>query len=982
MFKSGEGHDEVEDEVEETMSPVNKELNKKEKRKSGKFKIFGDKEKVLKDALKNSEEVNSRVYTMVKQSILISKHSRELFDEYDNFKILFRTTKKKKGKKDEDKNKEESKEESKELEMRDFNGHIFTDIRKICFISDEDYLKSMGGEFQLAMGAGKGSNFIMKTNDNKYILKSITKEESDECRLFMKEFANYFQSNLNTLILPILGHHKINFTFKEINFIVMENLFVTKPDESYDLKGSSVGRNANEKEKEKKQFKDIDLFDNGKIFQIGKSNSIEIIEQIRKDVEFLSSFSIMDYSLLIGITKVNKQEEEIKNEDEFNEKEVLQKLENSRKFIKIYNEDGTELYHIAIIDYFTKWGLKKIAAQNLKGISNDKSGLSTVDPKAYAKRFMAFIPIMSRSSRFSLFERKKPNETSNRNSFDERSLQPQASSFSMKDLDKKDKPIKFGVLLKDGGFQKKSWDKRYFVLYSDGVLEYYKNVPLPKDPTQLADIKQGEFKGSLNVTECTIRSGKARAKKDSVLELDTLERIFYLGFDTTIEMISWESAMRQIGFKMDSKKKPGEKKKRPTRSATKIIREKKERILFKEEDPELIEMREENSNLKIELKKLKNEMEGFQEELKILQEKLKINEEENELKSNENTNLIKKINEKEEEMKEKKNEILNFENEIKNNEEELKDLKEKKEKKIKELKEKVNQLQNQLMEASTNQDSKEETLKQFEEYQKREIEFEEKLTKEKENNDILEKDLNGTKKEILKLQEDYQKLLQEKKILQEENEQYSILKAFYEKTKKELDENKDKNVTLKRKVTSLEDENAELEQKNENLQNQINRLTGKVNITPKKELITSPNSNPIQKQSSTSSIESTSIIGGNNIFKLIDQIKNNDKKLKEIDLNNKSVSDDDLERISKAMKNNTIVKKLDFSNNFNLTGLTIEHVCEMMLENKTLEELIFDNCPLKLTAVEKLISTLEKNHTLIQMSCGSNETNEHIDQEL
>jgi hypothetical protein len=42
------------------------------------------------------------------------------------------------------------------------------------------------------------------------------------------------------------------------------------------------------------------------------------VEQIRSDVEFLASYSIMDYSLLIGITKVTEDE---KNEQDFNEKE-------------------------------------------------------------------------------------------------------------------------------------------------------------------------------------------------------------------------------------------------------------------------------------------------------------------------------------------------------------------------------------------------------------------------------------------------------------------------------------------------------------------------------------------------------------------------------------------------------------------------------------------------------------------------------------
>jgi hypothetical protein len=220
------------------------------------MKIFlGDKEKLFKDAQKHSDELNSRIRHLVKHSILISKNSEELYDEFDSFKIVFKHNKKKK-KKDEEKKKEDKEEKKKlkkekkkeeekddskeELVMTDYNGKTFANIRKISFITDEEYLKSIGGkDFELHLGMGKGSNFFMKTHDNKYIIKSISKEESDECRIFIEDFCQYFEKNLNTLILPIFGSHKIDFSFKELNLIVMENLFVNKPDESYDLKGSS-----------------------------------------------------------------------------------------------------------------------------------------------------------------------------------------------------------------------------------------------------------------------------------------------------------------------------------------------------------------------------------------------------------------------------------------------------------------------------------------------------------------------------------------------------------------------------------------------------------------------------------------------------------------------------------------------------------------------------------------------------------------------
>jgi hypothetical protein len=288
-------------------------------------------------------------------------------------------------------------------------------------------------------------------------------------------------------------------------------------------------------------------------------------------------------------------------------------------------------------------------------------------------------------------------------------------------------------------------------------------------------------------------------------------------------------------------------------------------------------------------------------------------------------------------------------------------------------------LQNSLMEASmTKEDAKESTLKQFEEYQERETESLEKLAKEKEMNEILEKELTATKKAFLSLQEEYQTTLNEKKALQEEKEQNSSLLAFYEKAKKEIAELKDRNVTLKTKVTSLENENAELEQKNENLQK--NRSNVSTSSSGDGETLKKENSftNTIPSKLS-SSIDTTPLNSQTSLWKIIDQMKNNDPKLTDVSLVDRNITDDDMKRIAVAMEKNTKVKRLDFSNNSKLTGSTIDSIAHMMGVNKTLEELIFDNCPIKKDGIQRLIAALQKNHSLIQMSCGLFETDEDID---
>jgi myosin heavy subunit len=288
-----------------------------------------------------------------------------------------------------------------------------------------------------------------------------------------------------------------------------------------------------------------------------------------------------------------------------------------------------------------------------------------------------------------------------------------------------------------------------------------------------------------------------------------------------------------------------------------------------------------------------------------------------------------------------------------------------------------------MEDSMTKEDAKENTLKQFEEYQERETESLEKLAKEKEMNEILEKELNTTKKAFLSLQEEFQNILKEKKALQEEKEQNSSLFAFYEKAKKEIAELKDKNVTLKTKVTSLENENAQLEQKNENLSK--NRP---VVSTSGSSSFSVGNESQLKKENSftntipsklSSSIDTTPLNSQTSLWKIIDQMKNNDAKLTDVSLIDRNITDDDLKRIAVAMEKNTKVKRLDLSNNSKLTGSTIDSIAHMMGMNKTLEELIFDNCPIKKDGVQRLIAALQKNHTLIQMSCGLFETNEDID---
>ena len=71
----------------------------------------------------------------------------------------------------------------------------------------------------------------------------------------------------------------------------------------YDLKGSTVDRDASEKEKQKKEptLKDNDFVKDGVKMTIGEEAKEKLLETLNADVGFLTKNEIMDYSLLLGI---------------------------------------------------------------------------------------------------------------------------------------------------------------------------------------------------------------------------------------------------------------------------------------------------------------------------------------------------------------------------------------------------------------------------------------------------------------------------------------------------------------------------------------------------------------------------------------------------------------------------------------------------------------------------------------------------------
>eukprot|EP00479_Gromia_sphaerica_P000397 TRINITY_DN1043_c0_g1_i1.p1 TRINITY_DN1043_c0_g1~~TRINITY_DN1043_c0_g1_i1.p1 ORF type:complete len:113 (+),score=15.65 TRINITY_DN1043_c0_g1_i1:79-417(+) len=104
-------------------------------------------------------------------------------------------------------------------------------------------------------------------------------------------------SNPHTLLPRFFGSYRILMDDGSgCYLVVMNNVFNTslEVNKIFDLKGSTVGREASDEEKTNgKLFKDLDFSTN---IYLGKTTKAKLEEQLNRDCEFLEKSEIMDYS--------------------------------------------------------------------------------------------------------------------------------------------------------------------------------------------------------------------------------------------------------------------------------------------------------------------------------------------------------------------------------------------------------------------------------------------------------------------------------------------------------------------------------------------------------------------------------------------------------------------------------------------------------------------------------------------------------------
>ncbi|KAK5581389.1 hypothetical protein RB653_001421 [Dictyostelium firmibasis] len=328
--------------------------------------------------------------------------------------------------------------------FKDYCPNIFAKIRSLNNITPSDYLKSFDSSLffenlsNQKFSEGKSGSFMCFSPDNKFLIKTITRQESVLLKKKINNFYNYLVKNNHSFLLRFYGCHKISMPNDHTIYLaIMSNVFGTIPQgikirERYDLKGSKVNRGGNDP-----LFKgdglglDLDFVNYRKFLNLPEGFSQPIIQQLKSDAAFLTSLNIMDYSLLIGVIPNNEDFKKKLMESGANFNNILSasnfnnnnnnnntidgssssgnhgsngnsgllkgSFTNSSLLVSsfdfsngILSADEKEIYYIGVIDILQLYNFSKKLERFLKVylFRKDGNGISATRPEPYKQRYM------------------------------------------------------------------------------------------------------------------------------------------------------------------------------------------------------------------------------------------------------------------------------------------------------------------------------------------------------------------------------------------------------------------------------------------------------------------------------------------------------------------------------------------------------------------------------------------------------------------
>lgn len=226
-----------------------------------------------------------------------------------------------------------------------FKDDFFKLMQKDGLRSDDLVRSLLECQDKVPSGGKSGASFI-KTKDDRFILKTISKDEFETFKSIAAKYFEYMKESPKTMLITFYGLFKVKGVVPRY-LLLMPNLIQNRTADTkvYDLKGRAKKPNHSNP-----RIIDDNTLPDPPSFAITKVGESQLLE----DIEFLEKKGLLDYSLFV--------------------------VEKDKK---------VESMHV--IDFLTSYNWKKQAAHFFKQSVWDEQQLSTIPPNKYATRMRFFV---------------------------------------------------------------------------------------------------------------------------------------------------------------------------------------------------------------------------------------------------------------------------------------------------------------------------------------------------------------------------------------------------------------------------------------------------------------------------------------------------------------------------------------------------------------------------------------------------------------
>jgi len=203
------------------------------------------------------------------------------------------------------------------FKFKDYCPEAFLRLRRYWGISERIYLAELCGDrdFIQFISNSKSGQFFYYSNNGRYMIKTLKDGEALQLRRLLPDYYRYMLNNPDSLLVRFVGLHAVKAPSiqRKTHFVIMCSVYseseAAKCHAVFDLKGSALGRQANQ-ERGEMILKDNDV---DRVRRQGKFDKLKMgvkrngfLCQLELDTGFLAEHNIMDYSLLLGLHNSNR----------------------------------------------------------------------------------------------------------------------------------------------------------------------------------------------------------------------------------------------------------------------------------------------------------------------------------------------------------------------------------------------------------------------------------------------------------------------------------------------------------------------------------------------------------------------------------------------------------------------------------------------------------------------------------------------------